>query len=96
MIGGEWRVVAEYPEYPGAPIYNNTFYGGTLWGVVEKLDYIKSLGVTAIYLSPIFRAFSNHKYDTADYLSVDPIFGGEEAFVALIGACKKKRNRADP
>lgn len=90
LIGGEWRVVAEYPEYPGAPLYNNTFYGGTLWGVIEKLDYIKSLGVTAIYLSPIFRAFSNHKYDTADYLSIDPIFGGEEAFVALIKACRKK------
>lgn len=87
---GNWSVIPEYPEYPGAPLYNNIFYGGTLWGIIEKLDYIKSLGTTAIYLSPIFRAASNHKYDTADYMTVDPIFGGEEAFVALIEAAKEK------
>ena len=90
VIGGDWRIVAEYPEYSGAPLYNNTFWGGTLWGIIEKLDYIKSLGVTAIYLSPIFRAYSNHKYDTADYMTVDPIFGSEKAFIALINACREK------
>ena len=90
VVGGEWRAIPEYPEYPGAPLYNNTFWGGTLWGIIEKLDYIKSLGTTAIYLSPIFRAYSNHKYDTADYMTVDPIFGGEKAFAALIAACKEK------
>ena len=90
VIRGEWKVIPEYPEYPGAKLYNNTFYGGTLWGIIEKLDYIKSLGTTAIYLSPIFRAASNHKYDTADYMTVDPIFGGEEALKALISAAKEK------
>ena len=90
VLRGEWRSIPEYPQYPGAPLYNNTFYGGTLWGVIEKLDYIKSLGVTALYLSPIFRAASNHKYDTADYMQIDPIFGGEEAFAALLKACKKR------
>ena len=60
---------------------------GDLHGVYEKLDYIKSLGTTAIYLSPIFKAYSNHKYDTADYMTIDPIFGGEEAFCALVKAC---------
>ena len=90
VIRGDWRIIAEYPEYPGAPLYNNTFWGGTLWGIIEKLDYIKSLGTTAIYLSPIFRAASNHKYDTADYMTVDPIFGGEPAFKALIKAAKEK------
>ena len=43
VIRGEWRVIAEYPEYPGANLYNNTFWGGTLWGIIEKLDYFKKL-----------------------------------------------------
>lgn len=90
MIRGEWKVIPEYPEYPGAHLYNNTFWGGTLWGIIQKLDYIKSLGTTAIYLSPIFRAASNHKYDTADYMTIDPIFGGEAAFTALLKAAKEK------
>ncbi len=90
IVTGEWKVIAEYPEYPGANLYNNKFYGGTLWGIIEKLDYIKSLGTTAIYLSPIFRAASNHKYDTADYMTVDPIFGGEPAFKALIKEAAKR------
>ena len=90
IVHGEWKVMPEYPEYPGANLYNNKFYGGTLWGIIEKLDYIKSLGTTAIYLSPVFRAASNHKYDTADYMTVDPIFGGEPALKALIAAAKEK------
>ena len=90
VIPGRWKSIPEFPEYPGAKLYNNTFYGGTLWGIIEKLDYIKSLGTTAIYLSPIFRAASNHKYDTADYMTVDPIFGGEQALKALISAAKEK------
>ena len=77
LIWGEWKSIPEYPSYPGAHLSNNTFWGGTLWGIIEKLDYIKSLGTTAIYLSPVFRAASNHKYDTADYMTVDPIFGGK-------------------
>ena len=90
IVRGEWKSIPEFPEYPGAKLYNNTFYGGTLWGIIEKLDYIKSLGTTAIYLSPVFRAASNHKYDTADYMTVDPIFGGEEALKALISAAREK------
>ena len=82
--------VAEYPAFAGAPLKNNTFYGGTLWGVIDKLDYIKSLGVNLIYLSPIFDAASNHKYDTADYMTVDKMFGGEEALTALIAEAKKR------
>jgi glycosidase len=82
--------VPEYPEYPGGFVRNNMFFGGTLWGVIEKLDYLKSLGVNFIYLNPIFEAYSNHKYDTGDYTKIDPMFGGEEAFDALISAAKKK------
>ena len=84
ILCDDWRVIPEYPAYPGAPLKNNCFYGGTLWGVIDKLEYISSLGVDTIYLSPIFDAASNHKYDTADYMSVDAMFGGDEAFAALI------------
>ena len=90
IIPGNWKVIPEYPEYPGAPLYNNTFWGGTLWGIINKLDYIKSLGTTAIYLSPIFKSASNHKYDTSDYMTVDPIFGGEKALKHLIKECKER------
>lgn len=82
--------IPEYPEYPGAPIKNNYFYGGNIWGIIDKLDYIKSLGVTIIYLSPIFEASSNHKYDTADYMRVDKEFGGDEALGRLITNANKK------
>ena len=90
LVSGEWKNIPEYPEYPGAPMKNNTFYGGTLYGIIEKLDYIASLGTTAIYLSPIFSSPSNHKYDTADYMTVDEMFGGDEALEALIEEAKKR------
>lgn len=81
----EWEGgTPEYPEYPGAHLENNTFFGGTLYGVIEKLDYIKSLGANLIYLSPIFEAYSNHKYDTGNYMKVDDMFGGDKALVKLI------------
>ena len=82
--------IPEYPEYPGAPLKNNKFYGGTLYGIINKLDYIKSLGVKLIYLSPIFEARSNHKYDTADYMKVDSMFGGDKALKDLIIKAKEK------
>ena len=81
--------IAEYPEYPGAFLKNNTFYGGTLYGIAEKMEYISSLGASYIYLSPIFESPSNHKYDTANYFKIDGIFGGEEAFSALINQANK-------
>ena len=93
IVSGEWKVIPEYPEYPGAPLKNNTFYGGTLYGIIEKLDYIASLGVGVIYLSPIFEAASNHKYDTGDYMTVDCMFGGEKALKELISECDKRSIR---
>ncbi|MBO7425162.1 MAG: glycoside hydrolase family 13 protein [Clostridiales bacterium] len=66
------------------------FYGGSLDGIAEKLDYIKSLGIDVLYLNPIFEARSSHRYDTADYLNVDPILGGNEAFERLSKACDEK------
>ena len=60
--------------------YNNDFFGGDLAGIREKLDYIASLGVNTIYLTPIFAASSNHRYDTADYTQVDPRVGSKREF----------------
>ena len=89
-VPGRWEHIPEFPEYPGAPLKNNTFYGGDLKGVKRKLDYIASLGVNTIYLSPIFESVSNHKYDTADYMRVDSMFGGERALRELISAADER------
>ncbi len=62
------------------------FYGGDLQGVKEKIPYLKELGVTAVYLNPIFIAPSVHKYDCLDYFHVDPHFGGDEALAELSAA----------
>lgn len=61
-----------------------SFFGGDLWGIREKLPYLSDLGVNLLYLTPIFRSESNHKYDTLDYENVDPAFGGSEALKALV------------
>ncbi len=82
--------IPEYPEYPGAFLRNNTFFGGTLWGVIDKLPYLKELGVSCIYLSPVFKAYSNHKYDTGDYMQVDEMFGGDEALEQLFIKAKEQ------
>ena len=68
----------------------NDFYGGNFQGVIDKLPYLKSLGVTVIYLSPIFRSSSNHRYDTGNYLELDPLLGNEEKFKELIDKAKRK------
>lgn len=73
-----------YAENPGDELDNNVFFGGNLWGVAEKLDYLKSLGVTVLYLSPVFESASNHRYDTGDYEKIDSLLGGEEAFRNLL------------
>ncbi|MBE6954566.1 MAG: glycoside hydrolase family 13 protein [Ruminococcaceae bacterium] len=66
------------------------FFGGTLEGIREKLPYLQELGITAIYLNPIFEAASNHKYDTANYLRIDPGFGDEESFRRLAEDAKQR------
>ncbi|MFA7636991.1 MAG: glycoside hydrolase family 13 protein [Monoglobales bacterium] len=63
--------------------WNTDFFGGNLHGIIEKLPYIKDLGADIIYLNPIVKAFSNHRYDTADYMAVDPMLGSNEDFKSL-------------
>lgn len=69
------------------------FYGGTLKGIEAKLPYLKALGVTCLYLNPIVEARSNHRYDTSDYLKVDPILGTNEDFTALCRAAEEQGMR---
>ena len=90
IMNSDWEnYMPQYAKYPGGEVANNMFFGGTLDGVTSKLDYISSLGVNCIYLSPIFEAYSNHKYDTGNYEKVDCMFGGDEALDRLIAQAKK-------
>lgn len=68
----------------GTPPTTYGYMGGDLWGVADKLDYIASLGVNALYFCPIFQSASNHRYHTHDYYRVDPMLGGDEALRHLI------------
>jgi cyclomaltodextrinase len=70
--------------------WNNDFYGGDLEGIIAKLDHIASLGANVLYINPIFYAPSNHKYDTADYMRVDPAFGDLATFRRLAAEAKDR------
>ncbi|TNF08424.1 MAG: alpha-glycosidase [Bacillota bacterium] len=72
------------------PVSNNQIYGGDLLGVVEKLDYLKDLGVTGIYFTPIFEAPTAHKYDTINYFKIDPQFGTNDDFKTLVVEAHKR------
>lgn len=73
--------------------HSRDFFGGNLQGIIEKLDYLKSLHVTVIYLNPIFLARSNHRYDTGDYMQIDPMLGTQEELKALCAEAKKRGMR---
>ncbi len=77
----------------GAPPDRESTFGGDLWGIIQALDYLQDLGVTALYLTPIFTAPSNHKYDVVDYYNVDPHFGGNEALAELVGELHRRGMR---
>jgi cyclomaltodextrinase len=69
------------------------FKGGDLYGVVERLDYLQDLGVTALYFTPVFESVANHRYHTHDYYAVDPILGGNEALRALLDEAHRRGMR---
>lgn len=69
-----------------APIYDDTMRGGNIEGIIAKLDYLKDLGIDLIYLNPIFLSPSSHKYDTADYFTIDPSFGDLDTLKRLVDA----------
>lgn len=76
-----------------APPSPKNFFGGDFEGVIEHLDYLTDLGITGIYFTPVFKAFSNHKYDTIDYLEIDPQFGSKETLKRLVKECHDRNIR---
>ena len=78
-----WQDTPEFRPDERGEIRNRDFFGGDLAGIISKLDYLKRLGVTTLYLNPIFEAASNHRYNTADYMAIDPMLGTAEDFRAL-------------
>ena len=79
----DWGGTPEFMPDENGIVRNNDFFGGDLQGVINKLPYLQELGVTCIYLSPVFEAASNHKYDTGDYMKVDLSFGTNETLRQL-------------
>jgi glycosidase len=91
-----WNSLLCDPHSAIGPCYQNfgsVFYGGDLLGIQNELDYLKSIGFNTLYLTPIFEASSNHRYDTDDYLTVDPALGGSAALTSLISALKQRGMR---
>ena len=98
MVGHRWL----HEDWDDQPVFrpdedgqitNRDFFGGSLAGITEKLDYLQSLSVTTLYLNPIFEAASNHRYDTADYRAIDPLLGDEETFRTLCREAHKRGMR---
>ncbi len=91
MVGGRsvhkhWEEEPDYLPDPKGEIRNRDFFGGDFQGIIEKLPYLKSLGVETLYFNPIFEGAENHRYGTADYERIDPMLGTNEDFTAL---CEK-------
>ena len=86
----QWDEAPEYRPNEQGEITCSDFFGGDLAGITEKLDYLASLGVTTLYLCPIFEASTNHRYDTACYERIDPLLGDEEDFRTLCAEAKKR------
>ena len=97
FLGGRTDIIqrnwGETPYYTaeqfGGEYKSNDFFGGNLEGIIKKLDYLEDLGITVIYLNPIFKAASNHNYDTGSYEEIDPMFGDEKTFSRLCLEAKK-------
>ncbi len=83
VLRGDWGGLPNYRPNEYGKVLNNDFFGGNLNGINKKLDYLKELGVTVIYLNPIFEAYSNHRYDTGDYMKIDPLLGTTADFDKL-------------
>ena len=81
-----WDEEVQWRPTPEGLVLNNDFYGGNFRGIAEKMDHIASLGVTIVYLNPISKSFSSHRYDTGDYKTPDPMLGTEADFSAMCDA----------
>ena len=90
LLRDDWGGVPNHLPDKNGQILNNDFFGGNIKGIIEKLGYLSDLGVTVIYLNPIFEAFSNHRYDTADFKAIDPLLGTSEDFRRLCAHAKDR------
>ena len=89
-LHGDWYEEVSWRPTPHGEVLNNDFYGGNFKGITEKMDYIASLGVTVLYLNPISKSFSSHRYDTGDYKTPDPMLGTEAEFTAMCHAAHER------
>lgn len=94
-VATEDKIMRRWGEQPylcdsDGVVRNRDFFGGDLRGIISKLDYLSSLGVTTLYLNPVFKAYSNHKYDTEDYELIDPMFGTNQDFADLCKLAQEK------
>ena len=85
-----WHEEVEWKPTPEGLVLNNDFYGGNFKGITEKMDYIADLGTTILYLNPISKSFSSHRYDTGDYKTPDPLLGTKADFTALCEAAHER------
>ncbi len=91
FIKANWGEKPEHRWKKGEKqVLGNDFFGGNLKGIIKKLPYLQSLGVSCIYLNPIFFSMSNHRYNTADYEKIDPMLGDEKDFKKLCNEAKKR------
>lgn len=90
LIRDDWGGTPIYTPNPETNFWNYDFFGGDLEGIISKLPYLKSLGVTCIYLNPIFESHENHRYSTSDYMHVDPMLGTNDDFKNL---CDQARDQ---
>ncbi|MCL2633454.1 MAG: glycoside hydrolase family 13 protein [Oscillospiraceae bacterium] len=89
-IHTDWNQTPDWRPDSQGKVTNSDYFGGNFKGIEEKLTYLASLGVTAIYLNPVFEAHENHRYNTANYEKIDPVLGTEEDFVELCAKAKRR------
>ena len=93
ILRSDWGGTPYYKPNRYGKVLNHDFFGGNLNGIRSKLDYLQSLHVSLIYLNPIFEAYSNHRYDTGDYMKIDSLLGTEEDFDCLVKDAKERNIR---
>lgn len=89
LLREDWGGQPEWKPNAQGKIVNKDYFGGDLQGIEQRLDYLASLGVTGLYLNPVFEAHSNHRYDTADYTRIDPLLGTEAEFLSLVRSARQ-------
>lgn len=90
ILRDDWTGTPSFKPNEQGKVLNNDFFGGNFAGIQEKLDYLRSLNVSVIYFNPVFEAYSNHRYDTGDYMKIDPLLGTKEDFENFVSAAKEK------